>query len=66
MRSPMYVTHLPFLLVQLPMIACMTIEYETKTLVNNTFILWNVSGTEQQTYELGITAHVITNKLSGS
>jgi len=36
-------------------------EYETKTLVNNTFILWNVSGTEQQTYELGITAHVITN-----
>ena len=33
-------------------------EYQTKTLVNNTFIRWNISGTDEQTYELGFTAQV--------
>jgi transglutaminase-like putative cysteine protease len=33
-------------------------NYETKTLENNTFIHWNISGTNQQTLDLGITAQV--------
>jgi transglutaminase-like putative cysteine protease len=33
-------------------------EYQTKTLVNNTFIQWNISGKDKQTYELGFTAQV--------
>jgi transglutaminase-like putative cysteine protease len=33
-------------------------EYQTKTLVNNTFIRWNISGNDEQTYELGLTAQV--------
>lgn len=33
-------------------------EYQTKTLVNNTFIRWNISGKDEQTYELGLTAQV--------
>jgi transglutaminase-like putative cysteine protease len=33
-------------------------EYQTKTLVNNTFIQWNISGKDEQTYDLGLTAQV--------
>jgi transglutaminase-like putative cysteine protease len=33
-------------------------EYQTKTLVNNTFVRWNISGKDEQTYELGLTAQV--------
>jgi transglutaminase-like putative cysteine protease len=33
-------------------------EYQTKTLVNNTFIRWNISGADERTYELGFTAQV--------
>ncbi len=33
-------------------------EYETKTLGNNTFIHWNISRKNQQTFEVGITAQV--------
>jgi transglutaminase-like putative cysteine protease len=29
-------------------------EYQVKTLVNNTFINWNISGKDEQTYELGL------------
>jgi transglutaminase-like putative cysteine protease len=29
-------------------------EYEVKTLVNNTFIHWNIAGKDEQTYELGL------------
>src|SRR5512137_2945236 len=33
-------------------------EYQIKTQGNNTFIRWNISGTGEQTYQLGIIAHV--------
>lgn len=33
-------------------------EYQTKTLLNNTFIQWNISGQNNQTYELGLIAHI--------
>jgi transglutaminase-like putative cysteine protease len=33
-------------------------EYQTKTRANNTFIQWNISGKDGQTYELGLTAQV--------
>jgi transglutaminase-like putative cysteine protease len=33
-------------------------EYQIKTQGNNIFIRWNISGTEEQTYQLGIIAHV--------
>jgi hypothetical protein len=33
-------------------------EYQQKTLVNNTFIEWNISGDYERTYTLGLTAHV--------
>lgn len=33
-------------------------EYQTKTLLNNTIIHWNISGTDDRNYTLGITAHV--------
>jgi transglutaminase-like putative cysteine protease len=34
------------------------LNYQEKTLVNNTFIQWNISGDGVQTYNLGLTAHV--------
>ncbi len=34
------------------------LEYETKTICNNTFFCWNISGSDEQTYELGIRAQV--------
>jgi len=33
-------------------------EYQIKTIVNNTFIQWNVSGKDEQTYKLGLTAQI--------
>lgn len=33
-------------------------EYETKTTLNNTFILWNISGRDERTFQLGISATV--------
>jgi transglutaminase-like putative cysteine protease len=33
-------------------------EYQTKTLGNNTFIHWNISRKDEQTFELGITAQM--------
>ena len=33
-------------------------EYEVKTLVNNTVIHWNISGKDEQTYEVGLIAQV--------
>lgn len=33
-------------------------QYQTKTLSNNTVIHWNISGTDERTYTLGITAQV--------
>jgi len=33
-------------------------EYQTKTLENNTFIRWNISGKDEQIYELGLIAQV--------
>jgi transglutaminase-like putative cysteine protease len=33
-------------------------EYQKKTLANNTFIHWNISGKDKQTFVLGITAQV--------
>jgi transglutaminase-like putative cysteine protease len=33
-------------------------EYQTKTQVKNTFIRWNISGTEERTYQLGLIAQV--------
>jgi hypothetical protein len=32
--------------------------YETKTMANNTFIRWNISANEDQTFTLGVTAQV--------
>lgn len=34
-------------------------QYQTITLLNNSLVHWNISGTEERTYNLGITAHVI-------
>jgi transglutaminase-like putative cysteine protease len=34
-------------------------EYQIRTVVNNTFIHWNISGTGERTYEVGVTAHII-------
>ncbi len=33
-------------------------EYETKTVLNNTFILWNISARDERTFQLGISATV--------
>jgi transglutaminase-like putative cysteine protease len=33
-------------------------EYQTKTIANNTFIQWNISRKDEQTYKLGILAEV--------
>jgi hypothetical protein len=33
-------------------------EFQQQTLLNNTFIQWNISGNDEQTYLLGCTAHV--------
>jgi transglutaminase-like putative cysteine protease len=33
-------------------------EFQIKTLVNNSFVHWNISGKDEQTYELGLTARV--------
>ncbi len=33
-------------------------EYQTRTLVNNTFIYWNISSKDEKTFELGITTEV--------
>lgn len=33
-------------------------QYQTKTILNNTIVHWNISGTEERTYNLGTTAHV--------
>lgn len=33
-------------------------EYETKTVLNNTFIHWNISARDERTFQLGITATV--------
>jgi len=33
-------------------------EYQTKTIVNNTFIHWNISGNNKQTYKLGLITQV--------
>lgn len=33
-------------------------EYKTKTFVNNNFIRWNISGKDEQTYELGLMTQV--------
>jgi transglutaminase-like putative cysteine protease len=33
-------------------------EFQIKTLVNNSFIHWNISGKNEQTYELGLAARV--------
>jgi transglutaminase-like putative cysteine protease len=34
-------------------------EYQTETSMNNTIIHWNISGKDERSYTIGITAHVI-------
>ena len=36
-------------------------DYEQKTLAHNTFIQWNISGQDEHTYTLGLTAHVVAD-----
>jgi transglutaminase-like putative cysteine protease len=38
-------------------------EYQIQTLVNNTLIKWNISGSDEQTYNLGVAVHVQTQSI---